>query len=519
MKRGLILLCLFLAVSGGAIHKIVSARQASGWRKLHQSAVRDAGSGGLQGLLRARIAGVRLAVSDGDDPDLLAELAFLNAALTHLYGLPTAGEASAFLQRLGEVPADPAALAPAARSAWAGAQTARALLALEDGNWARANQLARQAAAWDTQDVRPMLALARLHARAGDLVAASNIAETAAVNAPEAAAARVEWAEARLDLGQPQAALDVLHEVLAQAPDHARALLLAGEAQQAVHEARSEASDQARLTAMCGRDGAISAVVEVGCLLHAAAAARLRGDRQTALDGALAAAAIAIDDPRTLSRNACILITLGQIDKAHDLVARAAQRASAHLPALAWARVGLALGRGQSAAQPAWLRAGHPETVLLAARAAFASAGPAALAKVLAENQSAHPADPDLLALAGLTTGAAAALDDAAALAQSPSSRPRPVQAYVAGLRARLRGELDPAARWLGQALTGHGDACRAAGEYLVVMRLLHRPVGHELEALQATNRDCLNLALPPPRRDPHIVDPLHDTGVRRPKR
>jgi hypothetical protein len=92
------------------------------------------------------------------------------------------------------------------------------------------------------------------------------------------------------------------------------------------------------------------------------------------------------------------------------------------------------------------------------------------------------------------------------------------VLAYALGMRARLRGDLDRAAHFLGHALADHGDACRAAGEYLVVMRLLRRPVEKQLEPLQAVNHDCLNLALPPPRHDPRVLDPRHDTGVRRPK-
>jgi tetratricopeptide (TPR) repeat protein len=507
MKRGLILLCLFLAVVGGAIHALVNARRASGWRTVHLSTARDAQSGGLRGLLRARMAAVRLAVVDPDDAELLAELAFINASLSHHYGLATATAAEAFLQRLGNrPPAGPAA---------SGAIATRALLTLDGGNWAGAEQLVRPGIAQDPHDIRPLLVLARLQGRLGDLVAASKIAETAAVNAPDAAAARVEWAEARLDLGQPQAALDGLREVLLRAPDHTRALLLTAEAQQAVLGAQADAAPvpgAAKLAAACTRDGPVSPVIEAGCLIHAAAAARLRGDRAKALGHALAAAAIPIEEVRTSSRNAWILAQLGQIDRAHELVARAAQRAGGRMAPLAWARLALTLGRGQPAAQPRWLRAGHPETLLLAARAAFASAGPAALGRVIDDaGKSARAGDPDLRALSGLSGPASAAAPEGDELLG-------PVQAYVAGLRARLRGDLDAAARLLGRALSGHGDACRAAGEYLVVMRMLRRPLGHELEALAASNHDCMNLALPPPRRDPRVVDPRRDTGVRRPK-
>src|SRR5207248_1651423 len=140
--------------------------------------------------------------------------------------------------------------------------------------------------------------------------------------------------------------------------------------------------------------------------------------------------------------------------------------------------------------QPGWLRAGHPETWLFAARAAFAAGGPAALQQVVtAANAAGAPGDPDLRALASLGGG-------------SDQSRPPlptgPVQDYVTGLRARLRGDLDRAAHFLAEASAGHGDACRAAGEYLVVMRMLHRTPGPELDPLGAVNHECVNLVLPP---------------------
>jgi hypothetical protein len=505
MKRGLLIFCALLALGGGVIHRLVNAKRTSGWRALHETTARAAQAGSLQGLLRARMGAVRLATADADEPTLLAELAFINAQLAHHYGLTTGAETAALLQRLGA-------------SAEAGATAARALLALDTGDWSAAESLARAAATQDPHDVRSLLVLVRLQTRAGDLAAASQAAESAAVMAPEATAAQVEWAEARLDLGQPQAALDVLREVVARAPDQTRARLLIEEARQALDgpaaetgESRASDAEAAALAQGCRRDGAISPVIEAGCLVGAALAARLRGDRKAALEQGLGAAAIPIDDPRTLARTAWLLAELGQIDRAHDLVARAARRARARMPSLAWARVALALGRGQAAPRTPQPHAAHPETVLIAARAAFAAAGAAALARALADaGAAARARDPDLAALASLADPGSAVVDDPA--------HPGPVLAYAIGMRARLRGDLDRAANFLGQALADHGDACRAAGEYLVVMRLLRRPVEHQLEPLQAVNHDCLNLALPPPRRDPHVIDPRHDTGVRRPK-
>src|SRR4051812_37548254 len=98
MKRGLVIFCALLALGGGGIHRLVSATRTSGWRALHETTARAAQAGALQGLLRARMGAVRLATSDADDPDLLAELTFINAQLAHHYGLTTGVETAALLQ-------------------------------------------------------------------------------------------------------------------------------------------------------------------------------------------------------------------------------------------------------------------------------------------------------------------------------------------------------------------------------------------------------------------------------------
>jgi hypothetical protein len=149
----------------------------------------------------------------------------------------------------------------------------------------------------------------------------------------------------------------------------------------------------------------------------------------------------------------------------------------------------VALGRGEVPPRLPSLHPAHPEVHLVAARAAFASRGQAGLQRLLTElGANALSADAELRAYAALATPSAPA-------------GAGPVAAYVAGLRARLAGDLEGAARHLSKALAGHGDACRAAGEYLVVMRMLRREVGNELEELRSENRGCINLTLPPPRR------------------
>jgi hypothetical protein len=188
-----------------------------------------------------------------------------------------------------------------------------------------------------------------------------------------------------------------------------------------------------------------------------------------------------------LAQTALVLAQLGQIDEAAALVARAIPLVTPALPALVWAQAAVALGRGELPGLPT-LAPGHVELRLLVARAALAAGGPSALGRTLRELGGSR-ADPDLAALAMVLPHPPPGLAPAAT----------PVRAYAEGLRARLAGDVPASARWLGSALDGHGDACRAAGEYLAVQGLLHQPVGHELDRLRAANTGCLNLALPPP--------------------
>ena len=70
-----------------------------------------------------------------------------------------------------------------------------------------------------------------------------------------------------------------------------------------------------------------------------------------------------------------------------------------------------------------------------------------------------------------------------------------PVRAYVDGLRARLVGNLPAAAASLRNALSGHGDACRAAGEYVVILRVLKLAIDPAAwRLLRAENASCVNL-------------------------
>jgi hypothetical protein len=156
-------------------------------------------------------------------------------------------------------------------------------------------------------------------------------------------------------------------------------------------------------------------------------------------------------------------------------------------PALAWADAAVSLGRGRAGTLPAGARPVDPEVRLLFARESLAVGGAGALAAALDELGSAARAhDVDLATFAALRPENARA---------APTKGDDPVRAYVDGLRARLDGKLDVAAERLRYALSGHGDACRAAGEYRATLRALKKTAEPSaFAALRAENAGCVNL-------------------------
>ena len=70
-----------------------------------------------------------------------------------------------------------------------------------------------------------------------------------------------------------------------------------------------------------------------------------------------------------------------------------------------------------------------------------------------------------------------------------------PMQAYVDGLAAQLDGNLAGAAEHFAHALSGHGDACRTAGEYVAALRAQKlRPSPGAFVRLRDENAHCVNL-------------------------
>ena len=88
---------------------------------------------------------------------------------------------------------------------------------------------------------------------------------------------------------------------------------------------------------------------------------------------------------------------------------------------------------------------------------------------------------------AGLSPGNRATLERRA-------ERGSPVAAFVLGVLAAREDDHKQAAKWLEKALSGHGDACRAALLYLSALQAQERPAPPNrvaLRALHARNAQC----------------------------
>jgi hypothetical protein len=488
MLRGSAIVLGIIVAAALSASLAVSWRRHADARRLQAELATAVERGSLADLERAQVIARRLALGDPDDAEAAAALAFASALLSVDYGLDTLREAEAASAR-----------ALAARGAGDGpkavAAAAGALVALRRGERGRALEEATAAASAADGDLpQPLYALARVRALGGDLVGASRALEAAMVAAPGFGAAKVAWAEVRIDLGDAATAVAALEPLVARAPGDLRARLLLEEAQRAT---TAPSRNDAELATACqaGARGARAGTAPAGCALAAALRARLAGQRTRSREQALAAARAAPDEPRLLARVGGLLAAVGAVDgddrQADVLLARAARFAAPSHPALAWGRLAVTLARGHAEAPPPGLPPTSPEAWLLDARAALALGGAHALAAALDRAGAATVArDPDLALLARV--GGAPARDQRAAVALPPDD---PARAYVEGLLARLHGDLPRAAERLGRALSGHGDACRAAGEYVATLRALgRRPDPTVFAPLRAENAHCVNL-------------------------
>jgi tetratricopeptide (TPR) repeat protein len=473
--RGLAWILAFAAAAGVAVWLLVSWRSNAGSEPLRADLAADVDRGALADLGRAQALGRRLALANSRDREAAARWAFASAALAADYGVDTTRETADALAHFGTAPPNDAASVIAA--------SARALDRLYVGSRDAAGRLATYAAAVDSEQPQPLYALGRARARSGDLPAAARALQAAIIRAPGFVAARTAWAEVELDLGDAKAARGTLQTMRAQTPADLHVALLLNEAEAALDVKTPPLTD-------CPADRWLPASVVATCTLARAQRARRDGSRADARKLAEAAAAAAPEEPRLLSRIALALCQLGAVDRAAGLVERARRSMAPSAPAFAWAASAVSLGRGRASGLPTGPRPADPDVRLLVARANLAAGGVGALSSTLDQLGAEAPAhDADLAELARLR---------AAARPPAHASADDPVRAFVDGLRARLDGKLDVAADRLRHALSGHGDACRAAGEYRATLRALkQQPDAAAFAPLRAENAYCVNL----PRR------------------
>lgn len=525
-SRSFVALALVLAVAAAAIlcFLVVLSKRRRQVNLMRTELLADVERGGFGDLARAQSRGRHLLVGHLDDREAMAALAFTDAALTLDYGFNAISEAATLLAGRHEPPG-----ASTPDSVFAVEAAASALLLVHSGNREDGMREAMSAAARAPGNPYPLYALGRARALGGDLAGARGALEAAIVGDPGFTAARVAWAEVVLDLGDAKAARAALTAVLAQSPQDLRAQLLLDEARQALADAPEpgHAASTMKLPAICDEvdreePGLASQVrwppvfFRAACALARATRARRSGARTVALVAAKAAAAIAPDEPRLMGRIALELAQLGAIDRAASLLTRARRRAAPETPTLAWAAVAVALGRGRAPPLPDAPRPADPETRLLEARAGLAEGGLGELAAVvtrLGPRAIATDADLRLLARLGETEAtdrrppaprpSSAGATPAAHLATTPRDvAPEedrddddPLRAYVDGLAAQFRGDPAAAAERFWHALSGHGDACRAVGEYVAALRALKLPADPSAwRALSSENAACVNL-------------------------
>lgn len=483
--RGVLLVLAVVVGLGTAASVLVASRRNAARDGMRAELALDIERGGLAGLARAQGRARHLIVADPGDVAAVTALAFASALLAVDYGFDTADEVQKLLALDNAAPASEEGVVGMAAAA-------RSLLLLVRGDRAGAARVAIAAAKVSPGAPYPLYALGRARARAGDLAGASRALEAALIEAPGFTLAEVAWSEAQLDAGDAQPARDALSRVLARSGENPRAALLLAEAERALGSGTEGPAICATLAPLDRNEPLPRwppAAIRAGCALASATRDRSAGRRAEALVHAEKAAHLVPAEPRLLAMTAQLLAELGPVDWAAGLLERARRLAASDAPTLAWAGAAVELGRGRAPALPGGPRPADPETRLLIARAALSAGGAGALRaalKTFDEGALKHDADLSLLAqLFGDTSTAGL-------------SRADPWRAYLDGLRAELAGALPDAAVDFGKALSGHGDACRAAGEYLATLRLLKRSqdpgASGALTVLRAENTGCVNL-------------------------
>lgn len=481
MLRGVAIVLALVALLAGIAELRLRSRERARWRSVEQSAERELLGGGLQGLLRARALALG-GTSPVDDAEPAATIALASAMLASEYGLDEVEAA--------RVAADAVEAAPgASQRAQSLKLASRALAEVTAGHLDKAEALARQSVSLGHKQASPLFVLGRVRFRQGNLAGAGHAFQAALVREPDFIEARVAWAEVWLELGEAQRARENLLQALGHTPDHGRARLLLAE----LDGAAGDASDPPGWEASCARDGARSPHLAGACGLARAQRAARAHDWAVAVHLAEEAGHQRPGEPRVLAGAAQVLAALGYVDRASACLQEAARIADPSLPSVLWAKQALALGRGQlaqignPASHPSMPIGASPWAPILVARNALASGGSKTLAAALRELPSQAIA---IDAVAALVALPAQPEDE-----RPPESGADAFSRYLAGMRARLAGKTALAAELLAQALQEHGDACRAAGEFLAARREQGRAWDdHLFDWLRRENARCIDL-------------------------
>jgi tetratricopeptide (TPR) repeat protein len=459
-----------------------SQRRGSSPREELESAL---SSGSFDRLVRVRDRARKALAGPEADADALLWLALADAFLTLDHGEAAAKNADEALRRL------PAGDQPNLQRL-ALVEAVRALLALAARDRDTAKQHVDVGLAWAAGKPPPalLLASARVRALAGDATGAGKDLDLALQSAPEFAPVVADWAAQRLDSGDAVAARRVTHAFLAKNKAAARVHLLAADAERAL----GERGWTKHIDSACRSEGRVSRAVRAACSLAAALDARLDGERSGAVARARAAGQVS-EDARVLADSALTLASLGEIDAADEVLARARKLADATAVPLAWADLAVRLGRGQAdGAAPPTERPALLEHYLVALRTSYLRGGGAALAAAVKSVPAAlGELDPDLRTYMELGREGGVSRSDRATL-ERRADRGSPVAAFVLGVLAAREDDHKQAAKRLEKALVGHGDACRAALLYLSALQAQDdpgQPNRAALRALHARNAQC----------------------------
>jgi tetratricopeptide (TPR) repeat protein len=445
-------------------------------------------AGALDRMLRTREKARTALTGPTADSDGLVYLALTEALLSLDYGVASSKNAEETLRRL---PPDD----PNQPQRQALIEATRAMLELDAGNRPAAQQHVQAGLAKAGAQPPPILLMisARLHSLSGDVATAGQELDRAMAAAPDFAPVVADWALTKLDSGDPASARRVLKEFLGKDRAATRVHLAAAE----VERALGESTWKRHADVACHGDNRAARGLRAACTLASAQDARLDGERASALRKAKAAAQ-GVDDPRLLADAAMVLALLGEIDAADELLERARKVADNTAVPLAWASLAVRLGRGQTdgPAPPS----DHPplsERALLVLRAEYLKGGGPAMATVVKNVPAGLPElDADLRTYMELASEGGPSKADRTSL-ERRADRGNPVAAFVLGVLAARENDHKLAAKRLEKAMSGHGDACRAALLYLSAVQAQDKPPQANRNALRALRERCAACPLP----------------------